>query len=266
MSELYAEAKKLQYESPHLQEIEKLVEMNEEQLLKKQYQRAHETGQADRAREKEIALKEVYLTQYSTMFAFERCALLRDPDEYNAAAGIFTSSKKEKKNTMLQYSKHKLLTSLTRLDVKLTKEALKVYRSIMGYCGEKRTYASSDLCAEIVAVGLSSKELRPEIYCQLMKQLSGNESPESSAKAWALFLMCLLVFPPQPELENYVHIFIRKNAPVDMRKALTKAAHNIAYQDKLMAQPPSIDALNTMLDDALGGRAPSLRRKDSMNR
>jgi len=266
MSELYAEAKRLGYETPHLAEIEKLVQMSEEQLLKRQYARAHETGQAQRAREKEIALKEVYLNQYAAMFVFERFALLRDQSEYSAAATIGTLHKTEKKETMLQYSKHKLLTSLTRLDNKTAREALKVYRSIMGFMGEKKMYASADLCAEVVAAGLANDQLRPEIYCQLCKQLTGNPNPESSSKGWNLMLMCLLYFPPGDSLENYLHMFIRKNAPVSMRKVLTKATHEIMYQDKLAPEPPALQQLNDAVERALGGNEPRLRRKNSDNR
>ncbi|KAJ8613027.1 hypothetical protein CTAYLR_004053 [Chrysophaeum taylorii] len=265
MAELYAEAKRLGYETSHLSEIVKLVEMTEEDLLKRQYQRAHETGQADRARLKEIALKEHYLDQYASMFVFERCALLRGQSDYNSAAKIVTLHKSEKKETMLQYSKHKILTSLTRLDNKTSRDALKVYRSIMGYMGEKRTYASSDLCVEVVSAGLMRADLRPEIYCQLMKQLSGNPSPDSSSKGWTLMMMCLLVFPPEAELENYLHIFIRKNAPVHMRAPLSTAAHEISYNQNLLTEVPSIQKLEEMVDRALG-RSAALRRKDSNNR
>lgn len=266
MSELYAEAKRLGYDTPHLAEIERLVNMSEEQLVKCQYARAHETGQTERAREKEIALKEMCLTQFSSMFVFERCALLRDQTEYNAAASIRTLHKAEKKETRLQYSKHKLLTSLTRLDAKVTREALKVCRSIMGYMGEKRTYASADLCAEVVSAGLMNAQLRAEIYCQLMKQLRGNPSPDSSSKGWTLMLMCLLTFPPGPELENYVFIYIRQNAPVHMRKVLTATAHEISYQEKLSDEVPSIQQLNSKVERVLGGNDPRLYRKDSNNR
>lgn len=253
MSELYAEAKRLGYETPHLAEIESLVEMSEEALLKKQYARAHETGQADRARQKEIALKEHYLDQYASMFVFERFALLRDQSEYNAAASLFVGHKAEKKETMLQYSKHKLLTSMTTLENKAdVKTALKNFRSVMGFMGEKQAYASTDLCVEVVGNGLANPSLRPEIYCQLIKQLTNNPSPESSSKGWTLCLMCLLHFPPGSALENYLHIFIRKHAPVNLRKVLTKATHDITYQKTLVDQPPSSQQLFDMVQQAQG--------------
>ncbi|KAJ1454313.1 P-loop containing nucleoside triphosphate hydrolase protein [Pelagophyceae sp. CCMP2097] len=59
MAELYAEANKYSYETPFMREIEKLLACDEETLLKRQYVKARETGQESRAREKEIALKEV---------------------------------------------------------------------------------------------------------------------------------------------------------------------------------------------------------------
>ena len=138
MAELYASAKQFGYEHAGLAEIESLLGASEEQLLKRQYARAHQNGDAGRAMGKEIALKELYLDNYAALFTFEKFALLRDPDEYAAAGGFLAGHRKEKADTMLTYSTHKLLTSLTALDPKLKKDALRANRNIMGFMGEKQ--------------------------------------------------------------------------------------------------------------------------------
>lgn len=77
--------------------------------------------------------------------------------------------------------------------------------------------------------GLTHGELRDEIYCQLMKQLSGNPSKfverclisvrplmdfahrESVFKGWQLLCVLLITFPPSKNFETYLHAFIQKH-------------------------------------------------------
>lgn len=169
---------------------------------------------------------------------------------------------------MLTYSTHKLLTSLTKLDPKGRKDALKLNRAIMGYMGEKRSYASADLCVEVAAAGLASAELRMEIFCQLMKQLNGNPNAESKHKGWTLLLMCLLTFPAGPQLENYLHIFIRNHAPDDLKAVLKQQTHKISYVDQLQSDPPTLDNLQAAYERAIAGANTrnSFHRRCSFNR
>ena len=53
MSEIYAECKRLEYVSSSLDEIERLMGVSEQELLKMQYKKANENGMAQRAVEKE---------------------------------------------------------------------------------------------------------------------------------------------------------------------------------------------------------------------
>ena len=54
MSEIYAECKRLEYVSSSLDEIERLMGVSEQELLKMQYKKANENGMAQRAVEKEV--------------------------------------------------------------------------------------------------------------------------------------------------------------------------------------------------------------------
>ena len=68
------------------------------------------------------------------------------------------------------------------------------------------------LAAEYLATGVNgSPEMRAELYLQVMKQLTENDSVTSEEKGWEMFAMMLSCFPPPETVENFVAMFLRKN-------------------------------------------------------
>uniref|UniRef100_A0A0W0FWJ9 Rho gtpase activator n=1 Tax=Moniliophthora roreri TaxID=221103 RepID=A0A0W0FWJ9_MONRR len=63
----------------------------------------------------------------------------------------------------------------------------------------------------LLGEGLTHGELRDEIYCQVMKQLTKNPSPESVFKGWQLLCVLLITFPPSKNFETYLHAFIQQH-------------------------------------------------------
>ncbi|KAJ7124972.1 hypothetical protein C8R44DRAFT_914333 [Mycena epipterygia] len=63
----------------------------------------------------------------------------------------------------------------------------------------------------LLGEGLTHGELRDEIYCQIMKQLTGNPSPESIFKGWQLLCVLLITFPPSKNFETYLRSFIQQH-------------------------------------------------------
>ncbi|KAF7375938.1 Rho gtpase-activating protein 39 isoform 2 [Mycena sanguinolenta] len=63
----------------------------------------------------------------------------------------------------------------------------------------------------LLGEGLTHGELRDEIYCQIMKQLTGNPSPESVFKGWQLLCVLLITFPPSKNFEAYLRSFIQQH-------------------------------------------------------
>jgi myosin heavy subunit len=68
LTSVYAEAKRLKFEDPRLEQIEKFMGLGEEELLKFQYKNAKKLGMADRAREKETRIRENFLDGHMDMF------------------------------------------------------------------------------------------------------------------------------------------------------------------------------------------------------
>ena len=59
---------------------------------------------------------------------------------------------------------------------------------------------------------MDTPELRPELYLQLLKQLTGCESADAKTRYWELLAMLLQTAPPGAGCEDFVHAFCLKHA------------------------------------------------------
>uniref|UniRef100_A0A674CKG4 Unconventional myosin-VIIa-like n=1 Tax=Salmo trutta TaxID=8032 RepID=A0A674CKG4_SALTR len=62
----------------------------------------------------------------------------------------------------------------------------------------------------IVGYALSRRDIRDEIYCQIIKQLVNNKNQKSSLRGWVLLSICLGIFPPTELLMQYLESFLRR--------------------------------------------------------
>jgi len=53
-------------------------------------------------------------------------------------------------------------------------------------------------------------QIRDELYCQVMKQLTGNNDPTSCDHGFTMLGVMLSTFPPSDDLENYLEMFLRE--------------------------------------------------------
>ncbi|KAM9459633.1 unconventional myosin-VIIb-like [Salvelinus alpinus] len=60
----------------------------------------------------------------------------------------------------------------------------------------------------IVGYALSRRDIRDEIYCQIIKQLVNNKNQKSSLRGWVLLSICLGIFPPTELLMQYLESFL----------------------------------------------------------
>ncbi|EIM79976.1 RhoGAP-domain-containing protein [Stereum hirsutum FP-91666 SS1] len=107
----------------------------------------------------------------------------------------------------------------------------------------------------LLGEGLTHGELRDEIYCQVMKQLTGNPNPESVFKGWQLLCVLLVTFPPSKNFEAYLHSFLHQRTSqtesrVDvMAKYCLKRLALIAKKGP-RGKAPSLSEIETASDAA----------------
>ena len=77
-----------------------------------------------------------------------------------------------------------------------------------GYCGDVKTTTPTDLAHAILVLGYKRPAFVDEIYLQLCKHMTLNPKETSVQRGWQLMCMCVGVFPPSKEFEDYLFNFI----------------------------------------------------------
>ncbi|KAI8994102.1 hypothetical protein BD414DRAFT_481426 [Trametes punicea] len=182
---------------------------------------------------------------------------------------------------IMTWQKTPITTPLLNLNRSLHKEAVKTFKVIQRLMGDRERersggYASSPvksfngsttslptgvlnaLLEEerwLLAEGLSHGELRDEIYCQLMKQLNGNPSKESTFKGWQLLCVLLVTFPPSKDFETYLRSYIQQATNQQEGRIDVMAKYclrRLAYISKKgpRGKPPTAAEIETASDAA----------------
>lgn len=229
---VFIECSRLHFtEDKRLPEIQELLGISDEELLKRQYKRAVQLNNETRAIDREIKLKEFYLGMHGGIMSWQQFPQLRQPAEF-AAAKFLPIGRADVAAGMLRHTKSLLPTSLTRLgDCKkqdgtpvqakeMVKHATRSFKALLCWMGDRKSSHPKELVVEILTKGVDYPTLRSEIFLQIMKQLTNNPTQSSIVRGWNLLVLCLKTFKPLPSFENYLHVFIRK-------------ATTITYQDKV---------------------------------
>eukprot|EP01087_Luapelamoeba_hula_P009787 TRINITY_DN2557_c0_g1_i2.p1 TRINITY_DN2557_c0_g1~~TRINITY_DN2557_c0_g1_i2.p1 ORF type:complete len:408 (+),score=83.59 TRINITY_DN2557_c0_g1_i2:322-1545(+) len=221
-----------------LEEVAKILVLDEQGFLQIQLKKANELGDKARGVRLTIALKDLFFKQFGKMFVFEQFGHLRTRDAFSKAK-LF--GREALRDGMLKWSKQPLPTSLTDLfDPLHIKQATRLFKNILGYMGDRPCTYPDTLAVDLMQQGLDTPIVRDEIYCQLIKQLTDNPDSTSVRKGWTLMACCLQTFPPSDEFVNFAEMFLQqKGAKID---DFVSMLHDIQYGDKLTA-PPKYEAV-----------------------
>jgi Rho GTPase-activating protein 39 len=136
---------------------------------------------------------------------------------------------------MLQFDSQPLSQPLLRLhDSGQARQAVALFKKLQkasGVRGECKEPAK--LLRDIVCAGLSTAELRDEIYCQIAKMLTAVPSSYAHTEAvtWQAFVLAVQYFPPTKNLLEWLHTFAagRTKALAKKRGADDELALSAAY-------------------------------------
>ena len=163
MESILLEATRLQLDDPRLSKLNELLGVSANDLLKLQYKRAKETGNTDRAIDREIKLKELQLDQFGDSFVWTTCSFLRTPKEF-AAAKFISLKREEIAQGMMRWSKNAIPTSLIRFeDSEKTKDSVRLFKELLCYTGEKKSSLPDGNAHAIVAKAFDQVDLRDEV-------------------------------------------------------------------------------------------------------
>ncbi|KAM5165557.1 unconventional myosin-VIIb [Mantella aurantiaca] len=88
--------------------------------------------------------------------------------------------------------------------------ACQAFTAVMKYMGDypsKQSRSQVELTDQIFSGPIREEALRDEIYCQILKQMTGNNNSYSMASGWQLLWLCTGLFPPGKVLLNHVQKF-----------------------------------------------------------
>merc|ERR1712087_1035226 len=136
------------------------------------------------------------------------------------------------------------------IDKKYKKEGKELFKRLQIYMTDRegKDKTQDEVGLEIVCKGHKQKEFRNEIYCQLIKQLTNNPKTQSVNRGWNLLNICLYVFPPSRELENYLEVFIR-NQPRERKERSIVALQSVLYSVNAgMKKEPTLKDMQDILN------------------
>jgi hypothetical protein len=137
-----AEAQKAGFSNGDVEEIKNLLQLPEEKFVRMQLKRANEIGDKDRVMNREIRLKDLYLDMYGQQFEFSpSCPGLRDDTVWaHSKLGLFSVfvDKNALKANFLKHTVTPIHLSLTNLSEASGKEALKSFKNLMGFMGDRK--------------------------------------------------------------------------------------------------------------------------------
>ncbi|EGD81471.1 myosin-X [Salpingoeca rosetta] len=157
------------------------------------------------------------------------------------------------KTEMIVYTKaSQLPTSLVHLhNPENTELACSIWKDMNKQLrGDLKENSVIQSTQSIVAYCLDRSELRDEVYCQLIRQVTNNPSPEQQLRGWQLLAICAACFSPSKRLYRYVMAFMMTHQADSVVGATATWALDALRRTKLhdhrRRSPPSVVEINAI--------------------
>lgn len=237
MEKAVADAAEINLQTEVRDEVEGWLSVSDEKFLQQQLKTANKLHDPARAIRIQIKMKDLFFESHGKMFVFKQYGNLRTPELYSKAK-MFGRDKL--KLSMLVWTKEPIPTSLTNLSQLHAKQAVKLFKNILGFMGDRSLPYVTQLAQDFIEQGLATPEIRDELYCQLIKQLTENPNPSSVAKGWQLMEYALQTFAPGDDFANYLEMVLRTRKPGEQK--YLDMLHDTQYGPQKMSAP-SVDQM-----------------------
>eukprot|EP00123_Amoebidium_parasiticum_P015298 comp22881_c0_seq1/m.36149 comp22881_c0_seq1/g.36149 ORF comp22881_c0_seq1/g.36149 comp22881_c0_seq1/m.36149 type:complete len:625 (-) comp22881_c0_seq1:209-2083(-) len=182
--------------------------------------------------------------------------LLAEQIEAQKVGGLF--KKKQTLDATLAWSKNEITGPLTKnVPKENKKEAVECFRNMLIYMGDRplRKETTSELAQYMASQGYLVKQLRDELFVQLVKQMTANPNELSVQKGWELMAILLTIFPPSHIFTPFVESFIYWA----MKEAEVKQATSAHYKEVYQYASFSLKKLRRMAETGVKrGKEPSV--------
>ncbi|XP_011484715.1 unconventional myosin-VIIa [Oryzias latipes] len=183
-----------------------------------------------------VSLKEFALENFRSVS--------KDGGRHNSGKGankekLWVSSKEPLKQPLL-----KMLLN----NQELSNLACNAFTAILKYMGDypiKHARSPIELTEQIFGPATQNIELQDEIYCQIMKQMTGNGSRLSMERGWQLMWLCTGLFPPSLNLRNHTKRFLESRPRDPLAAVSLQRIQEICSKEprKLPPHQAEVDAI-----------------------